>query len=124
MKVTLSIVVIILFVFGYRICSFFYDPCVLITKWWDLRMNIYAIILLLCFIIAIPNIGNKFLRFTLCIGVGLSSADVIDRVWFDITKFTKDDVIMILTTITLSYIEVYTQLSNKLKLFMQKLCRH
>lgn len=115
MKLILSITSVLLFGLGFWICNLLYpDACgAQINQWWDMRMNIYAIILLTCFSVALSKEDNKHLRFVLSIGIGLSASDVIDRIFFNISQFTKEDVSMVIATFIISYVESYTNFSIK-----------
>lgn len=116
-KIVLAAAAVLLFGCGYHICSLVYDPCFEVEKWFDLRFNIYAVVMLLCFLLAVPAEGSKALRFVLCIGIGISTSDVLDRVFFDITTFTKEDIVMVTATVVIAYLEVYTQILKRLKIY-------
>lgn len=124
MKFVISILAVMLFCCGYQICSFFYpnfckNPEAL-AAWWDLRMNLYAMLILLLFWLSnMKNGQSKHVSFVLAIGIGLSISDVLDRVYFDITKFTLSDIFMIVITIMVSYAEVYAKFNIN---NIQKLC--
>tara|TARA_R110001606_G_scaffold394737_1_gene565936 strand:- start:1276 stop:1626 length:351 start_codon:yes stop_codon:yes gene_type:complete len=102
-KIFLYSIAILLFVTDYQICDFFYynNEVKDIKKWWGLRSNIYAIIILIVFYASL--IGTKgFIRLILSIGVGLCASNVIDKVFFNVLEFTYADVIMIILTICIS----------------------
>ncbi len=125
MKLALFISAVLLFVFGFGICSFVYpdyssNPSEL-NKWWDLRMNLYSILILICFAGASFNTSTKLERFILAVGIGMSASDVLDRMYFDITTFTMEDIAMVAITVFVSWLEIY---SNKnINTFIQKLCQ-
>jgi hypothetical protein len=110
-KISLYIIAILLFVSSYSICDLFYynEEIRDIKKWWNLRSNIYAIIIMLVFYASL--IGTKgVLRLILSIGVGLCISNVIDKVYFNVLDFTYTDIIMILLTICISlydYLNTY-----------------
>ena len=110
-KISLYIIAILLFVTDYQICDFFYysEEIKDIKKWWGLRSNIYAVIIMLVFYASL--IGTKgALRLILSIGVGLCISNVIDKVYFNVLDFTYTDVIMITLTICISlydYLNTY-----------------
>lgn len=119
MKIFLSIIAVTLFPLAFWICGWAYpDHCSNSDSnmaWWDLRLNLYAIIILLAFWIAIFKTTNKHERFLLSVGIGLSVSDVADRLYFNITQFNKEDVIMIVITLLVAYLECYTRFNvNKL----------
>lgn len=127
MKLVVAIIAVLLFCFGATICNLSYDPCNRINDWWDLRMNLYSVLFSLCFLFSTMRNEKgqiKHIKFVLGIGVGLSISDVIDRLVFNINTFTATDIIMIIATIIFSYTEAYTQLNDKFKAFIQKLCHH
>lgn len=126
MKLLLSILAVSLYVSGYWICSYFYpDVCKTpqaAQGWWDLRMNLLSVLIMICFLFSMVNTKKwelKHIKFVLGVGVGLSTADVIDRLFFDITVFTSSDVVLIILTLAISYTETYTKLTQRL----QKLCQ-
>lgn len=92
---------LILFLSNYYICEYFYSND--ITKWWQLKTNIYAIIIALAFILSGIN-ARGICKFFLNLGVGFTVSNVIDRLYFDVTITTKEDVIMICITIITSII--------------------
>jgi lipoprotein signal peptidase len=74
---------------------------VLNDKWWDLRLNITALIFAGSFICM--RIGSEgFYRMILSIGVGLSVSNVIDRIFFDVQIYTFADIFMVIGTLTFS----------------------
>lgn len=97
MKYLLPILVVLLFPFGYWICLYFYPDDV--VKFFDLRMNLYACIILLCFIVSKRSVTNKAVIFIFDTGIGMSISDVADRLYFDVTEFQKSDIVMIVLTI-------------------------
>lgn len=100
---------IILFVFNYSICDYFYYVNgVLDSKgWWGLKSNIYAVIVGLVFISS--SIGTKgVLRLILNIGVGFTVSNIIDKCYFNVLEFRYNDIIMIILTVCLSLYEYLT----------------
>tara|TARA_R110000764_G_C10960662_1_gene378184 strand:+ start:170 stop:529 length:360 start_codon:yes stop_codon:yes gene_type:complete len=109
-KILLYIIAILLFVLSYSICDLFYynEEIKDIKKWWNLRSNIYAIIIMLVFYASL--IGTKgALKLILSVGVGFCISNVIDKVFFDVLRFNYKDIIMIILTICIS---TYNYLSN------------
>ena len=110
-KISLYTIALILFVSNYTICDFFYynEEIKDIKKWWALRSNICAVIIMLVFYASL--IGTKgVLRLILSIGVGLCISNVIDKVYFNVLDFTYTDIIMITLTICVSlydYLNTY-----------------
>ena len=95
-KILLTIIIILLFFGNYYICEYFYSDNT--DAWWDLKLNLYAVIIAL--LLFLSRIGSKgILAFFLDVGIGLSLSNVIDRVYRDTTTFTEDDIYMIIATI-------------------------
>lgn len=110
-KVKLYLVLLILGLFlgNFYICEYFYFDN--LDKWWDLKLNIYAFIISLCFItLRIKALG--IITFFLDVGVGIALSNLIDRVWFDTTVTTKEDFIMLSVTIIIAIID-YKKHKNK-----------
>jgi len=95
--VTLAIV---LFVSNYSICDYFYynKDVKDIKAWWYLKCDIYGIIIMLL-LFALDIGSEKWLKFIINIGLGLTISSVIDRLFFNTRVFDKSDVYMILITV-------------------------
>jgi hypothetical protein len=103
-KKILIILAISLFIGNYHICNYFYpgNSQTDINNWWDLKSNIYAVIMMIVFLSA--QIGTKgLLRFFLSIGVGFAISNVIDKCYFNVLEFTKADIYMIIITVLFSF---------------------
>ena len=110
-KIYIYLIAIILFISSYQICDFFYynDEIKDLKKWWSLRSNIYAIIVMIIFYASLIN-AKGFLKLILSIGVGFCFSDVIDRLFFNSLEFDYKDIIMIILTICISiykYLDTY-----------------
>jgi len=111
MRLILSSLLVLLFGFGYVICNLFYPEYLLnkgehADKWWDLRMNLYSVLIGgLFYTLTLKQSYPKLERFVLEIGVGLSMSDIIDRLVFDVTKFTNSDYFMIFATLVFATID-------------------
>ena len=102
LRTSLFLISILLFTSNYSICEFLYSKN--IDKWWDLRLNINAIVISLVFLAS--SIGKKgVLRFVLDVGVGFTVSNVVDRLYFNTTQFTKADTIMIIATFLFATID-------------------
>jgi len=95
---------VLLFAFNYLICELVYGNN--IEKWWDLRNNISAVVVLLAFYCTKLK-STPLISVITNIGIGFSIGDVIDRVFFDITQFTTSDVFMIIITVGFSIFKYY-----------------
>ena len=112
-KKMLFIISIILFVSSYKICDFFYynDDVKDLNKWWDLKSNIYAVIMSLIFYAS--SIKSKgFLKFILNIGVGFAISNVIDKIFFNVLVFNENDIIMIILTVCFSVLNYLKDRKN------------
>ena len=101
----------LLFVSSYFICDLFhYNEYVKnLEKWWDLKVDLYAIILvLICYGSSIGS--KKYTRLILDIFLGVCIANLIDKVFFNVLEFNKNDIIMIVITVCLSVLDC---LNNK-----------
>lgn len=108
-KIILNIVAILLFSLNYQICEFFYPED--ISKWWALKMNMYAVIIALVF--TAQSLDSKgWLRFVLYIGVGFAISSVIDKLFLDVRVFTVGDLLMIVVTVILASINFIKERLN------------
>lgn len=105
-KKLLYILAIFLFVSNYQICDYYYynDEIQDLNKWWDLKCNIYAIIIMFVFLASLIN-SKGFLKFILSIGVGFCISNVIDKVFFNVLEFRYNDILMIILTFCFSYLD-------------------
>jgi hypothetical protein len=107
-KKILIILAISLFICNYHICNYVYpgNSQTDINNWWDLKSNIYAVIMMVVFLSA--QIGTKgFLRFILSVGVGFAISNVIDKLYFSVIEFTTSDIYMIIITLLVSGYDWY-----------------
>ena len=113
-KIYLYLIAIILFASSYQICDFFYynDEIKNIKQWWDLRSNIYAIIMMLIFYASLIN-NKGVLKLILSIGFGFCFSNVIDKVFFNVLDFNYKDIIMIILTICISLYNYLNERPNK-----------
>tara|TARA_R110000737_G_scaffold232901_1_gene246245 strand:- start:614 stop:955 length:342 start_codon:yes stop_codon:yes gene_type:complete len=105
------ILAMLLFVSSYFICDLFYynEYVKNLEKWWDLKVDLYAIILvLICYGSSIGS--KKYTRLILDIFLGVCIANLIDKVFFNVLEFNKNDIIMIIITVCLSVLDC---LNNK-----------
>lgn len=105
MKIGLSILIILLWVFNYDICEYFYAND--IDSWWKLKINIYGICIALCFGLLNMYVTKKKERFIINIGAGLAISNVVDRFFYDVNTFTKSDTIMIILTVIFAIYDYY-----------------
>ena len=101
-RLVLSLGILLLYLLNFHICEYFYPDDV--KAWWSLKLNIYAIIIALAFLLA-SLYARGICKFFLNLGVGFTVSSVIDRWYFDITQYTEVDVIMVIVTIMIAYID-------------------
>tara|TARA_R110000851_G_scaffold192583_1_gene343314 strand:- start:373 stop:732 length:360 start_codon:yes stop_codon:yes gene_type:complete len=109
-KNLLYLLAIVLFLSNYQICDYFYynDEIKDLKKWWGLRSNITATIIMLVFYASLIN-TKGVTRLILSICVGLCVSNVIDKVFFNVLYFNYKDIIMIILTICIA---TYNYLNN------------
>lgn len=116
-KKILFIIALLLFLSNYSICNFFYynEEIKDINKWWGLKSNIYAVIMMLVFYASLIN-SKGVLRFILSIGAGFTISNVIDKVFFNVLDFNYNDIIMIILTLCFSCLDYLKEKRNESKL--------
>lgn len=124
MKLFLAIIASVLFPASYWICCSVYPNAVVpitnqnfsnddLNKFTDLRFSGYAIFCAICFLNAGIEFRDnsesykKLTKWFLDIGIGLTISDIIDRFYFNITKFEASDKVMIILTIVSATYFVY-----------------
>jgi len=95
MRLILAIIGLILFVGNYEICELFYSEN--LNKWWGLKQNIYNIIIAIFVYLAYDE-KNKYYEFLMYVFLGFCISNCIDRIFYDVNSFRKEDIIMILLT--------------------------
>jgi hypothetical protein len=110
------ILAILLFSFSYNICNYFYynDEIKDISKWWGLKSNIYAVIMMLIFYASLIN-TKGVLKLILSIGVGFCVSNVIDKVFFNVLQFNYNDIIMIILTLCISFYQYLQNYGSPIK---------
>tara|TARA_R110002126_G_C10066915_1_gene462245 strand:- start:8 stop:361 length:354 start_codon:yes stop_codon:yes gene_type:complete len=113
-KIYIYLIAIILFASSYQICDFFYynDEIKDLKKWWSLRSNIYAIIVMMIFYASLIK-SKSYFKLILSIGAGFCFSDVIDRVFFNSLEFDYKDIIMIILTICIALYNYLNERSHK-----------
>lgn len=106
----LSIILVLLFVGNSHICDILTSD---INSWWKLRTGLYSIIIGLAFYISTMK-HTIFSKVVISIGIGLTSSDIIDRVFFDINYFTWSDIIMIVISIAVPIFNNRIELINEI----------
>lgn len=98
-KYILYISSIILWLSNFTICNYFYHDDV--SNWWNLKMAIYNICIVLILFALRYKESIKF-KLIINIGIGFILSSVIDRIFFGITDFLNKDYLMIVLTIVFS----------------------
>ena len=108
------ILAILLFVSNYEICNFFYynEEIKNVSKWWDLKSNIYAVILSLVFYASLIN-TKGIIRLILDIGFGFCIANLIDKIFFNVLVFNEKDILMIIITVCIAVINYLNNYNAK-----------
>lgn len=110
MRLVLLFITVILFILNYPICDLFYpgEDELSIDKWNMLNVDIDRLVIVLAFLnleLYIQYLEiNKWYKFFVYLGVGFTSADVIDRWIFHQRKFILiTDCIMIILVLIYGY---------------------
>ena len=117
MKFYLSLIIVVLFISNYQICELVYPND--LNKWWELRQNIYNVIIAISLYLAQSSTNNKNTQFILNMGIGIAIANCIDRIFFDINYFQINDIYTTLISLALS-INKYYNGTNRCRNFKRK----
>ena len=109
-RISIVLLILTFFLTNYHICNYFYplnDPTS-VELWWMLKIDIYALIIALCFFLAsLRSTDNarmrRIERFIFDVSIGLAMSNVIDRHLFDIRTYTSSDLLMVLIIFMVSY---------------------
>jgi hypothetical protein len=123
MKSLFALIGILIFYFGFGICKYYHPAAFLpqpvdkyVILFTDLRYDLYAVFMLSIIVscmIEIKEWERKLYSFIIDVGFGFSLSDVIDREYFDITKFEQNDYWMVGVTLVFSYFTVFTKYNLK-----------
>jgi len=109
-RIGLIILIVIFFLSNYHICNYFYplEDEASIELWWMLKIDIYVLIVTLCFILAAQKETNNtrlrlIERFITSVGIGLAISNIIDRRIYGTREYTKIDLLMVIVIILVSY---------------------
>ena len=113
--------IVFFFVANYHICNYYY-PIIdeeSTELWWVLKMDIYALIVALCFILAslekTTNIKiNLIEKFITSLGIGLAISNVVDRHFKGIESYVTTDLMIVICIILVSFYD-FKRLSKKAK---------
>ena len=102
--------IVFFFVGNYHICNYYYplNTEEHIKLWWVLKMDIYALIVALCFILAsLEKTTNTRInlieKFITSLGIGLAISNVIDRHFKGIESYVVTDIMIVSCIILVSF---------------------
>jgi len=102
--------IVFFFVCNYHICNYYYplNTEEHVRLWWVLKMDIYALIVALCFILAslerTTNIRiNLIEKFITSLGIGLAISNVIDRHFKGTESYVQTDIMIVLCVVLVSF---------------------
>ena len=113
--------IVFFFIGNYHICNYYY-PIIdeeSTELWWVLKMDIYALIVALCFILAsLEKTTNKKInlieKFITSLGIGLAISNVIDRHFKGIESYVITDLMIVSCIILVSFYD-FKRLSKQAK---------
>lgn len=113
--------IVFFFVGNYHICNYYYplNTEEHVKLWWVLKMDIYALIVALCFILAsLEKTTNKKInlieKFITSLGIGLAISNVIDRHFKGIESYVITDLMIVSCIILVSFYD-FKRLSKQAK---------
>ena len=116
-RILVVTIILILFTGNYHICNYYYplETEEHIRSWWIMKMDIYALIVCLCFVLAsFKSTDNlKLIRiekFITSVGIGLALSNYIDRHFYGIESYIATDLMTVIAILLVSYYDF-----NKLK---------
>lgn len=120
MRLIIALLLVLLFTLSFWICKTIYPEAFLevnysqeaVNRFTDLRYSIYAIMIGLCFITLKNKSETNHEIFIWTIGVELSIGDILDRYYYNIAQFTKEDISIIIISIIFAYLEAYTRFNS------------
>ncbi len=107
MRISIAIAAVLLFCTGFWICELVYPND--LVAWTHLRMNLYSVLIFLAFVSCRMGTNTKLVNTIFDVGIGVSVSDIIDRVYFDVTKFQWSDLVMLSITIILAIFDNYVR---------------
>jgi len=109
-RLSIIILAITFFLGNYQICNYFYplDDAESITNWWLLKVDIYALIIALLFILAAQKKTDDLRiamieKLILNISIGFTTSNFIDKRIFGVQSYVASDILMILVVVLVSY---------------------
>ena len=109
-RLSIIILAIAFFLGNYQICNYFYplNDAVSIRNWWLLKVDIYALIIALLFILAAQDktdsIKLRLLeKLILNISIGFTTSNFIDKRFFGVQGYVTTDIVMTIVVVLVSY---------------------
>jgi len=109
-RLSIIILAIAFFLGNYQICNYFYplDDAVSIRNWWLLKVDIYALIIAMLFVLAAQEKTDSVKirlieKLILNISIGFTTSNFIDKRIFGVQSYTKTDILMVIVVILVSY---------------------
>ena len=113
LKLIITVLSVLLFLFTYDICEYFYpdSDASSIKGWWYLKVDIYLFLVGVCILIASMDKQKdkdilRLQKIITSIGVGFAFSNVIDRRIFNEREFGVVDLIIIVTIVLVSQINL------------------
>lgn len=108
-RIIIVTLIVAFFLGSYQICNYFYplDDDISIDKWWLLKVDLYVLMIALCFIfMSLPKPKEiRYIlveRFIVYIGSGFTISTFIDKRVFGTREYTKIDLLMVLIVVITS----------------------
>ena len=127
LKLIVTSLSVLLFLFTYAICEYFYpgSDAGSVKGWWYLKVDIYLFLVGVCILIAsMDKQKDKYIlrlqKTITSIGVGFAFSNVIDRRIFNERDFGLGDLIIIVTIVLVSNVNLI-KLKNQAKEFAKTL---
>jgi hypothetical protein len=89
----IAVLAVSLFCGGYWLCNLVFDPCTQVDLWWDMRLGIYTLIILLGFWWGYL-LTKGFTKAVFLVGIVFCGGDILDRFLFDINHFNYNDLLL------------------------------
>jgi len=109
-RLSIIILVIAFFLGNYQICNYFYplNDDESIRNWWFLKVDIYALIIAMLFILAAQKrTSNAKVRLIekliVNIGIGFTMSNFIDKRILGTREYTVSDIAMVVVVVLVSY---------------------
>ena len=109
-RLSIIILAIAFFLGNYQICNYFYplNDAVSIRNWWLLKVDIYALIIALLFVLGAQEKTDSIRirlieKLILNISIGFTTSNFIDKRIFGVQSYTKTDILMVIVVVLVSY---------------------